>query len=364
MNNYRKHLDVLRTAKNLRTIPADTRNSTLIDLSGNDYLGIAADTELKAEFFNQPGTDIPALSASASRLLAADQNEFQKLEQLLAGLYQRPVLLFNSGYHANSGAIAALAKDHTLIVADKLVHASIIDGMMLSRADFERFRHNDVNHLRRILEKRAKDYERVIIVCESVYSMDGDTAPLQEIAASKTPNSLLYVDEAHAFGVCGDRGLGLALDIPEADVIIGTLGKAAGSVGAFAAVRNNILRDYLINTARSLIFSTAIPPINCAWSRFVIERIPDMDDRRNRLRELGKVLAGILKHPQTGHIQPLITGSSESAVGLSQKLADGGYKVLPIRTPTVPPGTERLRFSLSANLTISQLKNLESLLPA
>lgn len=362
MTTYCRHLDALRAAKNFRTIPADTMNSALIDLSGNDYLGIAADAGLKTEFFNTLGGEIPALSASASRLLAADQSEFQKLERLLEDMYHRPVLLFNSGYHANSGAIAALAKDHTLIVADKLVHASIIDGMLLSRADFERFRHNDVKHLQRILEKRARDYERVIIVCESVYSMDGDTAPLQEIAASKTPNSLLYVDEAHAFGVCGNRGLGLAADIPDVDVIIGTLGKAAGSVGAFAAVRNNNLRDYLVNTARSLIFSTAIPPINCAWSRFVIELIPDMEKRREQLKELGKELAAILKSPQPSHIQPLITGSSESALALSQKLAAGGYKVLPIRTPTVPPGTERLRFSLSANLTISQLKKLESLL--
>lgn len=352
----------MRASRNFRTIPDDTRNSSLIDLSSNDYLGIAADEALKTEFFNLVGDDMPALSASASRLLAADQSEFQKLERLLEEMYRRPVLLFNSGYHANSGAIAALAKEKTLIVADKLVHASIIDGMLLSRADFERFRHNDVDHLRRILSKRAKDYERVLIVCESVYSMDGDTAPLLEIAASKTPNSLLYVDEAHAFGVCGKEGLGLAADIPEVDVIIGTLGKAAGSVGAFAALRSNTLRDYLVNTARSLIFSTAIPPINCAWSRFIVERIPQMDDKRRQLQALAKELARILNRQQPGHIQPLITGSSESALALSQKLAEGGYKVLPIRTPTVPAGTERLRFSLSANLTISQLQNLEPLL--
>ncbi len=201
MNNYRRQLDALRASQNFRTIPADSRNTSLIDLSGNDYLGIAADTTLKSEFFSQFGHELPALSASASRLLAADQNEFQKLEKLLEDMYGRPVLMFNSGYHANSGAIAALAKEKTLILADKLVHASIIDGMLISRADFERFRHNDVDHLHRILAKRANDYERVLIVCESVYSMDGDTAPLTEIAAAKTPHSLLYVDAAHAFGV-------------------------------------------------------------------------------------------------------------------------------------------------------------------
>lgn len=362
MKGYREHLEALRAARNFRTIPADSVGSTLVDLSGNDYLGIAADSALKAEFFNSFGADMPALSASASRLLAADQSEFLKLEQLLADLYCRPVLLFNSGYHANSGSIAALARGRTLIVADKLVHASIIDGMMLSKADFERFRHNDVAHLRRILEKRAKDYERVLIVCESVYSMDGDVAPLAEIAASKTGNSLLYVDEAHAFGVCGRAGLGLAADMPGVDVLIGTLGKAAGSVGAFAAVRTNDLRDYLVNTARSLIFSTALPPINCAWSRFVIERIPSMNDRREHLRALADCLSRILRRPEPSHIQPLVTGSSESALALSAFLSSGGFKVLPIRTPTVPAGTERLRFSLSASLTLSQLQPLENLL--
>lgn len=359
---YSRHLDDLRAANNFRTIPADSCDSALVDLSGNDYLGIAADKNFRAEFFEYLNGEIPALSASASRLLAADQSEFHKLEGVISDLYRRPALLFNSGYHANSGVIAALAKDHTLIVADKLVHASIIDGMMLSKADFMRFRHNDVNHLRQILEKRAKDYERVLILCESVYSMDGDFAPLNDIAASKTPNSLLYVDEAHAFGVCGKKGLGLAADIPQVDIIIGTLGKAAGSVGAFAVVRNYDLRDYLVNTSRPLIFSTALPPLNCAWSRFVIERIPGMDDRRRRLQEVANELARILRRPFASHIQPLITGSSESALELSRKLADGGYKVLPIRTPTVPPGTERLRFSLSADINISQLRNLESLL--
>lgn len=364
MNNYIAQIEALKAARNFRAIPADSTADRLVDLSGNDYLGIAADRTLKAEFLNSFGSadGFPALSASASRLLAADQSEFKKLEQLLGDVYHRPVLLFNSGYHANSGSIAALAKGRTLIVADKLVHASIIDGMMLAKADFERFRHNDVAHLRRILDKRAKDYERVLIVCESVYSMDGDFAPLEEIIASKTENSLLYVDEAHAFGVCGSNGFGVAADMEGVDVLIGTLGKAAGSVGAFAAVVNNTLRDYLVNTARSLIFSTALPPLNCAWSRFVIERILDMADRREHLLKLAAELARILKTDRVSHIQPLITGSSESALALSEKLRAGGFKVLPIRTPTVPPGTERLRFSLSASLTVNDLLPLETLL--
>lgn len=358
MNFYESTLDQLRHEANFRVIPPDSAGEATVDLSGNDYLAIAADAAMKNDFINSLGAEIPPLSASASRLLAAGQKEFEALEHTLADLYGAPALLFNSGYHANSGAIAALAKGRTLIVADKLVHASIIDGMMLSKAQFERFRHNDTTHLRKILDKRASEFDRVLIVCESVYSMDGDTAPLDEIIEAKTPNSLLYVDEAHAFGVCGRDGLGLTADRPEVDITVGTLGKAAGSVGAFAICRRIELRDYLINTARSLIFSTAIPPLNCAWSRYVVERIPSMDDRRKRLRELSCTLADILGTPQPSHIQPLIVGSSAAAIAMSDRLRRNGFKVLPIRTPTVPPGTERLRFSLSADLTPEQLKPL------
>lgn len=361
MRYYGDVLDKLRAQSNLRTIPDDITLTDLTDLSSNDYLGIGADAALKAEFLESVG-ELPAFSACASRLLAAGQTEFAALERLLSDLYSRPTLLFNSGYHANVGAISALSAGNTLIVADKLVHASIIDGMMLSKAKFVRFRHNDVDHLRSILEKNRRDYDRVIIVCESVYSMDGDVAPLQEIAASKTPGSLLYVDEAHAFGAVGRNGLGLCVDMPEVDVIVGTLGKAMASVGAFLAVANDDLRSYLVNSARSFIFSTALPPINCAWSRFVIEKMLNMDDRRAHLRELNLQLADILHISRPTHIQPLIVGSSEKAIALSKRLADNGFKVLPIRTPTVPPGTERLRFSLSANLTTEQLLPLANIL--
>lgn len=361
MSFYSGFLEKLSGNSNLRTIPDDTSSATFVDLSSNDYLGIGGDIDLRHEFFDSID-EIPALSASASRLLAANQREFSDLENFLAELYDRPILLFNSGYHANVGAISALAAGNTLIVADKLVHASIIDGMTLSRARFIRFRHNDVTHLQEILAKNAARYERVLIVCESVYSMDGDIAPLEEIAASKTANSLLYVDEAHAFGVLGRNGLGLSVDLPQVDILIGTLGKAACSVGAFAAVRDNILRSYLINSARPFIFSTALPPLNCAWSRFVIKKIIEMDNRRTHLEELNRYLGRILGVKTPTHIQPLIIGSSKGAIELSQKLMEHGFKVLPIRTPTVPAGTERLRFSLSANLDIKQLQPLESIL--
>lgn len=357
MNYFEQTLTRLAEGNNLRHIPAASTGNDIVDLSGNDYLGLAADTSLKDEFFGKL-TNVPDMSASASRLLAAGQKEFAALEVLLADLYSAPTLLFNSGYHANSGAISALARERTLIVADKLVHASIIDGMVLSKAHFERFRHNDVAHLRTILDKKAKDYDRVLIVCESIYSMDGDIAPLEAIVEAKTPNSLLYVDEAHAFGALGRDGLGLTVDMPGVDFTVGTLGKAAASTGAFIVCRPHRSKEYLLNTARSFIFSTALPPINIAWSRFIIEKIPAMNDRRAKLTGLNMVLGKILGIENPTHIQPYIVGSSDIAIELSQMLFAQGYKVLPIRTPTVPPGTERLRFSLSAALCPNQLSGI------
>lgn len=366
MKAYVDTLTRLRSEANLRRIPDDsTALTSLTDLSTNDYLGIAARADWVSEFLHSRATLPTLFSASASRLLAAAQSDFTALEQLLSSLYGRHILLFNSGYHANTGAISALAScGHTLVVADKLVHASIIDGITLSHAPFERFRHNDMRHLERIMSRRAAEFERVIIVTESVFSMDGDTAPIGEIAAIKRryPGTLLYVDEAHALGVCGRNGLGLAADCPDVDIIIGTLGKAAASVGAFVAAASATVRDYLVNRARSFIFSTALPPVNCAWSRFVIERMVTMDAEREQLSRLGVALQRVTGAAHTGHIQPLVTGSSESALALSARLLEHGFKVLPIRTPTVPPGTERLRFSLSPSVSMEALERLAAVI--
>ena len=191
---------------NRRYIPLG--GSELIDFSTNDYLGIGEDVALRRSFMAQPEIERLSFTSSASRLLASHQNEYLALEALLAGLYGRPCLLFNSGYHANTGLISALADKDTLIVADKLVHASIIDGYKLGDAELARFRHNDINHLERILSAKAGSFSRVLIVVESVYSMDGDIAPLEDLAAIKRrySNVMLYVDEAHALAQWASGG--------------------------------------------------------------------------------------------------------------------------------------------------------------
>lgn len=364
MYRIRHELEELERNFNLRTIPKPERRSDLLDFSTNDYLGLGIDQELRNEFFSDPARRNLPLTSSASRLLASEQDRYSSLENLLSALYGRPGLLFNSGYHANTGLVSALGDKDTLIVADKLVHASIIDGYKLSSAEMQRFRHNDCAHLKAILEAKAKSFKRVLIIVESVYSMDGDTAPLTEIAEIKRgyDNALLYVDEAHAFGVCGERGLGLVADSEcagDVDVIVGTFGKAAASQGAFAILDED-LKNYAINRARSFIFSTAIPPLNCAWTQFVVEHFPAMSARREHLKALSARLHAKLcdasphfsaSVSQPSHIVPVIVGDSEKVIDYSRRLLEDGIKVLPIRTPTVPPHTERLRISLSAAMS-------------
>lgn len=214
--SYKDTLDALRQTGNFRTIPHGGANGEIVDLSLNDYLGLATRKDLQAEFFDNEENRRIAMTSSAARLLAADQEQYSLLEEMLQSLYGgKKALLFNSGYHANTGLISALASEKgTLIVADKLVHASMIDGIVLSKAPFQRFIHNDFNRLESILKKEHERWERIIVAVESVYSMDGDRTSLDALIDLKKRygNVMLYVDEAHAFGALGKRGLGLCAE--------------------------------------------------------------------------------------------------------------------------------------------------------
>ncbi len=367
-------LDDLAASGNLRSIPSHDSGVGVVDLSTNDYLGIASRRDLHESFLAGEQAARASFSSSASRLLAARQESYTRLERRLGELFGgREALLFNSGYHANTGIVSALAGavKGCVIIADKLIHASVIDGITLSGASFERFRHNDLRHLERLLTKHSAA-PLLIVIVEGVYSMDGDSADIHALVELKKrfPNMMLYVDEAHSFGVEGPGGLGLCVEAgktDEVDIIVGTFGKSLASSGAFAIVSKE-LRDFLINKSRPLIFSTALPPICVEWTLTVIELMLSMDTERTHLRQLARRLKRILvplsESAPSGasHIQPLIIGDAEKAVALSKSLLEDGIKVLPIRTPTVPPGTERLRISLSAALADEDLTRLAAAL--
>lgn len=341
----------------LRAIPEDCSGSGCLDMTSNDYLGLGKRWKEYTEEFYRQFPDA-SFSSSASRLLSRRQSYHVSLEFLLSELYGRDVLLFNSGYHANVGIIQSLAIEGTVFLCDKLIHASMIDGLRMAGAEHYRWRHNDVPALEKLLEKH--DDKRCIVLFESIYSMDGDIAPIKDIVALKSrfPNMMLYMDEAHAFGCRGKNGLGIAEEyglIDEIDILVGTLGKAAASAGAFVAT-SKILKDYFINSARSFIFSTALPPINAAWSEFMVRKIVGMSTERQLLAEISLRFRNGLKDitgidcGSSSHIVPLHIGDAVQAVRIAAELRDRGIDVLPIRRPTVPAGGERIRFSLSADM--------------
>lgn len=381
MKDYQKLLDALAAEGQLRRLP-DIRHAGreikkegewLLNLSSNDYLGLASRTDLRAAFREEgpiggecPACDLP-FSSSSSRLLTGNYQAYTQLETLLAHRFEREAaLVFNSGYHANTGILPALADKHTLILADKWVHASLIDGIRLSGAPFNRYKHNDYEQLERMLAKEAAAYQQVIVVTESLFSMDGDTADLPRLVALKKqfPNLLLYVDEAHAVGVRGATGLGLAEEahcIQEIDLLVGTFGKALASMGAYV-VCSRVIRDYLINTMRTLIFSTALPPLQIAWTKFVFERLDQFTAERQRLaaasRLLRQELAGRGGEISDSHIVPYILGSNEACIHTAEQLQRKGFYCLPVRPPTVPKGTSRIRFSLTADTTETDIRRV------
>lgn len=375
MKDYQSILNQLEEGGNLRRLPhvvhkgqwIEKEGRTMLNLSSNDYLGLASRTDLYDAFFDEWKEKGYPLSSSSSRLLTGNFTVYGELEQLMAERFGREAaLLFNSGYHANTGILPALADKQTLILADKLVHASLIDGILLSGAPFLRYRHNDYNQLEMLLKKHAGQYEQIFIVTESIFSMDGDVADLSRLVELKKsyPDILLYVDEAHAIGVRGKNGLGIAEEqdcIQDIDLLIGTFGKALASMGAYV-ICSRTIREYLVNCMRPLIFSTALPPIQIAWTRFIFERLPLFGELREKLALTGHLLAGALEGKggeiSESHIIPFIVGENKECILKAEELQRKGFYCLPVRPPTVPKGTARIRFSLTAEVTSEQIIQL------
>lgn len=380
IHEMQQELQHLEEHSNLRRLPKmvhDGRHvivngARMLNLSSNDYLGLASDRSLREEFLRTltPDTFLPA--SSSSRLLTGNFTVYEELETELAHLFgTEAALIFNSGYHANTGILPAVSDARTLILADKLVHASLIDGIRLSAAKCVRYRHNDLAQLERLLKEHHSTYRRIIIVTESIFSMDGDRADLQALAGLKRryDNVLLYVDEAHAFGVRGKRGLGCAEEsgcIRDIDFLVGTFGKAAASVGAYIVCKKTV-REYLVNRMRTLIFTTGLPPVNIAWTLFVVRRLADMQERREHLAHIGRTLREALQARGytclgASHIVPMIVGQSADTVLQAEALQRHGFYALPVRPPTVPEGTSRIRFSLTAEIRSEEIEELTNYL--
>ena len=252
-------------------------------------------------------------------------------------------------------------------MADKLIHASLIDGIRLSDAKCIRYRHNEYSQLERLVETYHKEYEQIIIVTESIFSMDGDEADLPRLVKLKRkyPNVLLYLDEAHAVGVRGTGGLGCAEAygcISDIDFLVGTFGKALASSGAYIVCRQ-VIRDYLINKMRPFIFTTALPPVTLQWTSFVLRHLAEYQEKREHLAAISSNLRTGLQEKgyfsaSASQIVPMIAGESSSAVRMAEELQRKGFYALPVRPPTIPEGTSRIRFSLTADVTEEEVKRV------
>ena len=382
LDHYAEQLDQLRQQGNFRQFRSnqqqgktiEIQQQQMLNLSSNDYLGLASDLRLREQFFDETPNAQRLMSASSSRLLTGNFPAYEQLEATLTQLFHgRAALLFNSGYHMNIGILPALADAKTLILADKLVHASMIDGIRLSSAKYLRYRHNDLAHLQQLLTQYHADdnYERIIVVTESIFSMDGDETDLAALVALKQhfAKVMLYVDEAHAIGVRGQQGLGCAEQygvIDAIDFLVGTFGKAVASVGGYL-ICDPIIRDYLINRMRPLIFSTAQPPVCMAWTQFMLKQIVQMQAQRQHLAALSLYMQqGIQAKgfacPSTSQIVPVIIGDSTATVSKARQLQTAGFYVMPVRPPTVPQGSSRLRICLNTQFETADLTQLLDLL--
>ncbi len=339
----------------------DIGQTSLLNFSSNDYLGLASHPKVVAAA--HAALERWGMGSGASRLLAGDTEAHHALEARLCAFEDaEAVLLFNGGYPANVGLLPALVGPGDAIFSDALNHASLVDGCRLSRARVEVYPHLNAGALAALLGRTAA--RRKVVVTDSVFSMDGDVAPLAELLeVSRAAGAALVVDEAHATGVLGERGAGLceALGLTrEVDVRMGTLGKALGAFGAYVASSTPVI-SLLLNKARSFVFSTALPPSVCAAAGAALDVLLAEPDLRPRLwRNIHRFNEGLraLGHAAepSSAIFPVVLGSPERAVAAASFLRERGLLVKAIRPPTVPAGTSRLRFALSAAHTPAHLE--------
>ena len=341
----------------------DADGRSLIDASSNDYLGLSQHPLVKAraaEWAERHGAGAPA-----SRLVTGTRDITLAVEQRLADFKRcEAALLFSTGFQANTTVIPALARvgdGETAIFSDALNHASIVHGCRLARARTQVFRHNDLDHLDQLLGQFPG---RKLIVTESVFSMDGDRADLPALVQlAERHGAALYVDEAHATGVLGPQGRGLAAESGGVDVVMGTLGKAFGAFGAYIAGSRTLI-DYLVNRCPGFIYTTALPPAVLGAVDAALDLVPDMDQERAQLARNSQRLRDVLTHlnydtlGSSTQIIPAVIGSEADALAAAQRLENAGVLTVAIRPPTVPEGTSRLRLTLHANLGEAGMQRL------
>lgn len=344
-----------------------TNDRKLLNFSSNDYLGLANDEEIFNDFFSTMNFQNFKLSSSSSRLIDGSYDVVMALEKEVEEIYGKSCLVFNSGFDANSSLIETFYNKDSLIITDRLNHASIYDGCINSNARILRYNHLDVEALEKLLKKYGEQYEDILVITETIYSMDGDIANIKEIVNLKAKYKFyLMVDEAHSYVV---HSYGIAYQeklVKDIDFLVIPLGKGGASVGAYV-ICDTIFKEYLINKSRKFIYSTALPPINNMWNLYVLKNMEKYCDRMNKLKELISYSLKTLQEMKIetsskSHIISVIIGDNKKVTDLSNKLKEKSYLVYPIKEPTVPKNTSRLRISLTADMKIEDLKRFFEIL--
>jgi 8-amino-7-oxononanoate synthase len=367
----RRAQKLLRRMKEIKPfsgVEIEVDGRRMLNFSSNDYLGLSGHPLLKersAEFTDRYGS-----GSTASRLVCGNYECFDLVEKKIAELSGRQsALILNSGFQANASLLPSLVDKDTLVLSDQLNHNSLIQGCLLARCPIERFRHNDMGHLEELLKKhRGKNGgRRILIVTESVFSMDGDRSDIDTLVKlSEDYDAFLYVDEAHATGLFGRNGLGLT-SWKDVDITMGTLGKAAGSFGAYVVCDEEI-RDYLINFCYGLIYTTALPPSVLGAIDAAMDLIPAMDKERKELFDKSDYLRKVLNDfgfntsTSSTHIIPIVIGDEAETMALSTWLEENGILGVTFRYPSVPRGDSRIRLTLSAAHTWEHIELLTDVL--
>ncbi|HVB36719.1 MAG TPA: 8-amino-7-oxononanoate synthase [Candidatus Acidoferrales bacterium] len=342
-----------------------------VNLCSNDYLGLAADPRLK-QAVTEAVTSARQMGATGSRLLSGNSREWEELETEFAEFAgTESALYFSSGYAANVGLLSAILQPGDTVFSDTLNHASLIDGIRLSGAQKLIYPHGDMQFLEDALREKSCSAGAKVIVTESIFSMEGDVASIDDLLRlAKTYGAELIVDEAHALGVCGPEGRGVVAELKferEIFAIVYPCGKTLASAGAFVCC-GAALKEFLVNRARTFLFSTALPPYFARQIRAALALARGEDSRRKHLKELsialreGLFAAGLNYGASSTQIVPVILGSNEVALRVAAQLQGAGFAVRAIRPPTVPAGTARIRVSLTSSVTVENIHRLAAVL--
>ncbi len=354
----KKELDEIRKEKRLRKLRVMEKK--LINLSSNDYIFLGSDIKIREEFYNKYESLMLPLSSSSSRLISGTFKEIEELELELYKIYGKESLVFNSGFDANSCFIETVCSKDTLIITDRLNHASIYKGIIDSKTKFVTYEHLNMEHLERLLVKYSEKYDEILVITETIYSMDGDCCNLKKLIELKKKYRFdIMIDEAHSYGVYGYGMVYGHKLLEEVEHIIIPLGKGGGSIGAYL-LTNKTTKDYLINKGKKFIYTTALPPINIAWNLFILRNMHKFTDNIKKLHKLKyftlkKMREKGIKTSSKTHIISIIIPEIEKLEKVVEEAKEKGFFIYPVKEPTVPKGTSRIRIGLNSSVDKLQI---------